>query len=233
MKVLVVNGSPRGRQGNTERILQPFLAGVVDAGAETEVIYLKEKKINHCLGCFSCWSKTPGVCVHQDDMPELLPKIMVADMLVYATPLYYYTMTGLMKNFIDRKLPLATLAIQEHDGRYTHNPRNAGYGSKQTVLISNCGFPGAYNFSGLVETFKVMTKGCLSAAILSAQGGIFGNGDFQEKLDPFFQGIRKAGQEVVEYGHITPETQAIIDQDIISPQVYIERVNSNWASMGG
>ncbi|HBE76313.1 MAG TPA: flavodoxin family protein, partial [Firmicutes bacterium] len=213
MKVLAINGSPRGREGNTERILQPFLEGTRDAGAKIETIYLKDKKINHCIGCFSCWTKTPGVCVHHDDMPELLEKALSADMLVYATPLYCFTVTGLMKDFMDRNIPLVTPAIQEQEGLYLHDPRRERKARKR-VLISNCGFPGPYNFSGLLETFKLMTRGELNAAILTTQGGILQEQEIlEEMLTPFFAAVRQSGKEVVELGKITAETQKIIDQD--------------------
>ena len=91
MKILAVNGSPRGPRGNTDCVLQPFLEGAREAGAETETVYLKDKQINTCLGCFTCWTKTPGVCVHKDDMPELLDKLREADIVVHATPLYVFT----------------------------------------------------------------------------------------------------------------------------------------------
>ena len=51
MKVLAINGSPKGNKGNTEHLLQAFLKGATDAGAETEVVYLKDKEIHHCIGC--------------------------------------------------------------------------------------------------------------------------------------------------------------------------------------
>ena len=72
MKVLAINGSPRGQFGNTEVLLKPFLEGCAEAGAEIETIYLKDKEIKHCIGCFTCWTKTPGKCIHKDDMEELL-----------------------------------------------------------------------------------------------------------------------------------------------------------------
>jgi hypothetical protein len=231
MKVLAINGSPKGKEGNTERILQPFLEGTQDADAETETIYLKDKKINHCLGCFSCWTKTPGVCVHHDDMPELLEKAFAADILVYATPLYCYTMTGLMKDFMDRNIPLVTPAIQEQQGRYLHDPRRERKIRKR-VLISNCGFPGSYNFSGLLETFKIMTRGDLNAAILKTQGGILKNSEANEILTPFFATVRRAGKEVVELGQITPETQKVIDQDFMDPGEYQQHANEHWKSVG-
>ena len=106
MKVLAINGSPRGENGNTEELLKPFLKGCEESDAEVEIVYLKDKDIKHCNGCFTCWTKTPGKCIHKDDMEELLNKISQADIMVYATPLYYFTVTGMMKDFMDRMLPL-------------------------------------------------------------------------------------------------------------------------------
>lgn len=234
MKVVAINGSPRGRDGNTQRILEPFLEGTRDAGADVETIYLKDKKINHCLGCFSCWVKTPGVCVHHDDMPEILEKVFAADMLVYATPLYCYSVTGMMKDFLDRNIPLLTPAIQLQDGRYCHDPRRERKIARKRVLISTCGFPGADNFSGLLETFKIMTREGLNAAILCSQGGALGNQDLQEQLQPYFGAVKKAGGEVVELGYIETETQSLLEQEFLDPQKYQHMANARWqTAMGG
>ena len=88
MKIIALNGSPRGHKGNTEVILKQFLKGCESAGAKTETIYLKDKNIKHCCGCFTCWEKTPGKCIYKDDMEDLLVKVSKADIIVYATPLY-------------------------------------------------------------------------------------------------------------------------------------------------
>ena len=107
MKILAIQGSPRPKAGsNTEILLQEFLKGARSAGAETETVYLTEKKIHPCVGCFTCWVKTPGVCVFKDDMPELLEKVRDCQVLVYAFPLYNYNMTALTKAFQERILPL-------------------------------------------------------------------------------------------------------------------------------
>jgi len=63
MKVLAINGSPRGEKSSTIHILNPLLEGMRKAGAETEVVHLCKLKIQHCLGCYVCWTKTPGKCV--------------------------------------------------------------------------------------------------------------------------------------------------------------------------
>ncbi|MEM3145872.1 MAG: flavodoxin family protein, partial [Thermoproteota archaeon] len=158
MKVLAINGSPRGENGNTDRILQAFLQGAREAGAEIETIYLRNLKINPCLGCFTCWTKTPGVCVHNDDMVQILPKIRRADIVVYATPLYVFTVSGLMKNFMDRLIPNVDPHIVKRGKHFIHPPRYSnGPRVQKIVLISNCGFPEPHHFSALIETFKRFT----------------------------------------------------------------------------
>jgi putative sterol carrier protein len=230
MKILAINGSPRGKKGNTDRILKPFLEGAREAGAETEVVYLKDKTINYCLGCFTCWTKTPGVCVHKDDMPELLEKIRQADTMVYATPLYVFTVTAQMKTFMDRHIPLIKPYILKRGDQLIHPPRYEARHDK-VVLISNCGFPERHHFSGLVETFRCFTSGLesgLTATILCAAGEMLRRPALQEGLRWYFEAARRAGREVVEQGHITPETQEVLDRLIVEPEVYAEMANAYW-----
>lgn len=233
MRILAINGSPKANNGNTECILEPFLKGAESAGAETETVYLANKNIKHCTGCYSCWTRTPGVCIHKDDMPELLGKIQQADVLVFASPLYYFNVTGLMKDFIDRMLPLVNPELESRGGRYIHSSRYKGTGIKKRVLISNCGFPGRYNFSGLLETFKVMTGGTLDAAILCTEGGVLGAGDdyIRGLLSGYFSSVKKAGRELVEHGSITRETQEVLDREFMDPEVYMENANMAWREM--
>ena len=89
MKVLALNSSPRGGgQSKTELMLNHLAEGMRAAGASVEVIALRIKNIKRCIGCYTCWTKTPGQCLHKDEMTsELFPKWLDADMVVYATPL--------------------------------------------------------------------------------------------------------------------------------------------------
>jgi multimeric flavodoxin WrbA len=90
VKGLALNSSPRaGVQSKTELMLNHLVQGMREAGAEVEAVDLHEKKIEYCIGCYTCWTKTPGRCLHKDDMStELFPKWLDADMAVYATPLF-------------------------------------------------------------------------------------------------------------------------------------------------
>lgn len=97
-KILLISGSPR--KGNTDFILNKIFK---DIKAEKEIIFLREKSIRHCLGCLSC--DKSNKCAVQDDMQEIYPKIMDADILVAGTPNYFDNVPGLMKDFIDRTNP--------------------------------------------------------------------------------------------------------------------------------
>jgi len=232
MKVLAFNGSPRGTHSNTDRILQPFLKGARDAGAETETIYLKDLNIRPCLGCFTCWMRTPGICTQKDDMSLLLEKMCHADIVVYATPLYVFTVSGLMKNFMDRTIPLADPHIIKQGKDYVHLPRYKD-AARRSVLISNCGFPERDNFSALVDMFHHFMNNHdsnLVAIILRPMGELLRQPDLQSFLSWYFQAAYQAGQELIKLGHITRETQAILDRDFMPIETYVTMANAWWDS---
>ena len=108
MKVLAVNSSARtGSESKTEIMLNALVDGMREAGAEVEIVNLKDKKVRVCVGCYTCWTKTPGKCIHQDDMSkELFPKWIESDLCIYATPLFHHTVNATMKTFIERTLPM-------------------------------------------------------------------------------------------------------------------------------
>ena len=102
-KVLILSTSPR-RGSNSEALAEAFAGGAREAGHEVELIALRGKELRFCLGCFAC--QKSGRCVIKDDMQEIVPKMEQADVLVFATPIYYYEMSGQMKTLLDRGNPL-------------------------------------------------------------------------------------------------------------------------------
>lgn len=122
-KVLVISASPR-RRGNSDYLCDQFILGAQEAGHEVEKIFFHDKKINYCLGCEKCYQS--GKCVQKDDMAEVLDKMVEADVLVFGTPVYFYTMDAQLKTLIDRTVPrytklkgkaylIATLADEDKD----------------------------------------------------------------------------------------------------------------------
>ena len=102
-RVVIISTSPR-HSSNSHALAEAFEKGAREAGNETELISLRGKKIAFCLGCFKCQEK--GECVIRDDAVEIEKKVLDADVVVWATPIYYYEMSGQMKTLIDRLNPL-------------------------------------------------------------------------------------------------------------------------------
>lgn len=102
-KVLIISTSPR-KNGNSETLADAFLKGVIDGGNTAEKISLYDKTISFCKGCLAC-QKTKR-CVIHDDADTIAQKMLTADVLVFATPIYYYEMSGQMKTMLDRANPL-------------------------------------------------------------------------------------------------------------------------------
>lgn len=101
--VLIISTSLRGGS-NSELLAKECAKGAGEAGNHVELLSLKGKKIQYCIGCLACL-KT-GKCIQNDDAPEIMEKLRQADVLVFATPIYYYEMSGQMKTLLDRMNPL-------------------------------------------------------------------------------------------------------------------------------
>lgn len=235
MNVIAINGSPRGIDGNTDILVQAFLAGVREAGGQTETVYLNGKTIRYCTGCFACWTKTPGICIHEDDMPELLNRMRATDVVVIASPLYGNMVTGQMKTFLDRTLPLSNPAIVEVGDEYLHPPRY-GDGVFRLVLISNAGFPQTHHFEGLKKTFEISTSGPrakLAGMICCAPGPMLSVLGMEDQVRWYLDAVIQAGTEVVERGHISSETQALLDRPLSDkPGAYAALINAHWQRSG-
>lgn len=104
-KVLIISGSPR-KNGNSDILCDEFEKGASEAGHQVEKIRLQEKKIGYCMACYYC--KNTKECMQKDDMTEIIAKLIGADVIVLATPVYFYSMDGQLKTMIDRVLPRYT-----------------------------------------------------------------------------------------------------------------------------
>jgi len=99
-KILILEGSPR-RNGNSVILSDEFTRGAEEVGCSVERIRISGKKVSGCLGCNACY-RNSGVCVQKDDMAEIREKMLAADVIVLASPIYFYSMTAQMKAVIDR-----------------------------------------------------------------------------------------------------------------------------------
>lgn len=99
--VLILSGSPR-KGGNSDLLCDAFLKGAADAGNKVEKVFVRDKKIGYCNACYAC--RGTGICAIRDDMAEVLEKMHWADVIVMASPVYFYSIDAQMKALIDRTL---------------------------------------------------------------------------------------------------------------------------------
>jgi multimeric flavodoxin WrbA len=232
MKVMVFNGSPRAEKGNTHFMVEAFLKGAQEAGAETENIFLAKQKIKPCTGCFCCWVKTPGECVIKDDMAVLRSKYMASDIIVFATPLYVDNVTGIMKNFMDRLVPLADPYFEkDENGQYRHIK---GFDKVQKIaVISNCGFPEQEHFQVLRLLFRRIARNFHSeviAEIYRGAGQILQVDHLMLKplIWKYKKLLEKAGKEVVQNMRLSETTREELEQPIIPHDLYMKGANKEW-----
>jgi multimeric flavodoxin WrbA len=153
-KILVLSSSPR-KGGNSDLLCDQFMLGAQEAGHLAEKIFLKDVKINSCTGCGVCFEGR-NRCPQKDDMPEVLDKLVAADVIVMATPVYFYTMCGQMKTLIDRTC-----------SRYTEIKNKAFY------FITTAAVADKKLLERTVEEFRGFTD-CLDGA--KEKGVIYGTG---------------------------------------------------------
>ena len=227
MKVLALNSSPRSsEQSRTEMMLNYLVEGMRDAGAEVEIVNLREKKVKYCIGCFTCWSKTPGECIHKDDMTqELLPKWRSSEMVIYASPLYHYTINAEMKAFIERTLPLVEPFVELREGRSTHPLRQSLPGA---VVLSVAGFPEMSVFDQLSHylNFLFGRHFNLLAEIYRPAAETLSR--MEDKKEEIFDATIQAGRELVNSKRVATETLNRIQQPIIDSSTFAKITNVFW-----
>jgi multimeric flavodoxin WrbA len=229
MKILALNSSPRGEgESKTELMLTHLVNGMQEAGAQVEVVDLRKKTVKNCIGCYTCWTKTPGVCVHNDDMSnELFPGWLESDLVIYATPLYNYTVNATMKAFMERTLPFLQPFIAQKEGRATHPLRHQ---PPKAVLLSVAGFPEdeVFNLLSSWVNFVYGRHGLLVAEIYRPAAEMMAGIGFKERRNEILEATVQAGRELVESKKISPETLARIKQPVTDFQSFAQIANLMW-----
>jgi len=228
MKVLVINGSPRGEKSSTMHMTRAFLEGA--GWTDAEVIDICKANIKGCNGCFSCWEKTPGKCVIDDDMKDFLQKFVESDVVITSFPLYSCYYPGQLKIFMDRLIPLS-LPFMDKDAESGGHPTRHDLSKVRQFFISGCGFWTAEgNYDAIIKLFE---RGNPSVnyrdfCIFSGQGELFNVAEASEHTKPYLDAIRKAGSEFAKDGKVGAETQTILSQPIFPREVYEKFADGSW-----
>jgi len=224
MKTLIVNGSPHTERGTHVTLIEALERGLTKEGSEVVKRSVYSHDINPCLGCFSCWRGTPGVCSQRDDMDALLPLVGETDLLVLATPVYVDGMTGPMKTFLDRLIPLLMGRVEIRDGHIRHLVRE-GVKRGRVALISGSGFSELDNFDPLVAHVKAATKNLgreyAGEVLVPSAWYLGGSDDIRETV---LGNIESAGAHLVTEGKIPGEISSQIHA-MVSRDDVVEKLN--------
>ncbi len=228
MKILAINASHRGENGHTRFLLDKLLRGAVEAGAECETITLAKLKINRCLACGHCHSDDHSLqCIFgdKDDVKAVFQKMAGADILIYATPVYVFGMSGLLKTFIDRMNATGNTGDlrMSKKGLMFHHIDHA-ICSKPFVVLVCCDNVEAETPKNVLSYFRIFSRfmDAPQVGVLVRNGGrLSGYGTDPEgarrfpKIPEVYAAYQQAGRELAREGRIRHETQRRANQEII------------------
>ncbi len=176
-KVLILSGSPR-KGGNSDTLCDQFMKGAQDAGHEVEKIFVAGKRICYCIACYYC-THHGGKCCIQDDMGEILQKMLEADVIVLSSPVYFYSISAQLKALIDRTVA-RWLEIKDKEFYYIMTA------AEDSDTVMNC----------TLECFRGLAA-CLEGSV--EKGVIYGKGVYErgEILNtPYMQEAYEMGKTV-------------------------------------
>ena len=227
MNVLAINSSPNKGKGNTAVILDPFLEGIKEGGAEVEIYYTDDLNIQPCKGEVSCWMKTPGKCILNDDMSWLAPKAIKADILVLATPVYCDGINTYMQMFLERLLPRAMPSIELREGHTRHPHREITQG--KIALVSSCGLWELDNFDSMLSHIKAY---CRNADLEFAGALLRPHALFLKRMleqgapvKDVIETARESGRHLIKYGKISPGMQDTVSRPLVSKDMFMQIFN--------
>lgn len=236
MNILVINGSPKGKNSNSIRLANAFVKGFTDKQTEqnletnVEQLDICKMHIESCKGCFACWRATPGQCCIKDDMAKVIEKELWADLIIYSFPLYYFNVPGSLKNMIDRQLPMVLPFMSERSDGVGSGSHEARYdmSGKKYVLISTCGFYSAKgNYDSVRHMFNHICGKDNYETIFCGQGELFSIKELSSRTDEYLDVVELAGREYCS-GSITNETKEKLTELLFPKETFEQMADASW-----
>lgn len=227
MRIVAINSSHRGDKGFSRFFIDRTVQGATDAGADCEVITLAKLKINRCLSCYRCQTGEPHlVCVYndRDDVRMIFDKMSGADVIIFATPVYLMSMTGLLKTLLDRMYSTMDIKAARLSSGLIHHHVNPAIASKPFVTLVVCGNLENESWKNVTSYFRTYAKlmearqvGVLvrNASTLFDNAHNPGLGKKFPKIFEVCQAYEQAGYELATLGYIRKSTQRQANQEVV------------------
>ena len=243
--IVVFDGGYRSNKNSkTSFMVNHFIDGAKEVGANVEYFKLKDYNIKECTGCYTCWTKSPGKCIFDnkkvgDDMAMLRQKYREADLVVFASPLYIFNVSGILKTFMDRLLPvLQPYMLLNDNGNIMHPDRFPEKGEQGFIIFSAAGFPDvAHNFDGLTGMFRAWNTHNENTHLM----GEFYMPASEMIVQPVYEARKEliknlcieAGKQIVTKGFIDKEIMNKIQDPLVSKETFQQQADAFWESLDG
>lgn len=237
MNVLLINGSPKGKNSNSLKLAYSFIEGLKSEYANNgkvisiEELHVASMNIDACKGCFTCWKKTPGICCIKDDMKTVIDKQLEADIILWSFPLYYFSVPGILKNLIDRQLPMSLPFMSSREDGYGSGSHDSRYNmeGKRHVLISTCGFYSAEgNYDSVLRMFDHFLGKGNYETVFCGQGELFRVKELSARTEEYLDAVKVAGAEYAETGMISAKTDAVLRTLLYPRDVFEKMADASW-----
>lgn len=237
MKILLINGSPKGKRSNSLKLAYSFIEGFKNGCTNDEEslsideLHVASMNIAACKGCFACWQKTPGICCIKDDMQTVIEKLIDADLILWSFPLYYFNVPAILKNLIDRQLPMSLPFMSSKQDGYGSGSDDSRYDmeGKRHVLISTCGFYSAVgNYDSVLRMFDHFLGKGNYTTIFCGQGELFRVKELSARTDEYLSTVKCAGSEYAMTGTISEKTDTILHTLLYPRDVFEKMADASW-----
>ena len=171
MNIAILNGNPNAENADFDTRVSKIAEGLEVAGGRVTTHLLRDRDVRMCKGCFGCWHRTPGECVHRDDTPLILKTVINADFVLLASPVSIGFVSPLLKTAIDKFLPLIHpyVFIKNNEMRHLRRyPRYPDWGvlleksgdtdDDDIAIITECMRRGTLNFHSSLRFSKLVTE---------------------------------------------------------------------------
>lgn len=227
-KILLLNGSPKGKNSCTLKLTNAFLKGFNrNNDYEIDEVICNRLHISDCSGCFYCWKNEEGTCSIKDDMQELFQKYISADIVIWSFPNYFYGMPAAAKRIMDRLLPIFYQNLASDNGTTTYHLRRHSLEHQKYILFCSCGlYNTQMNTEGIQAQFR-MLYGDACDMLFCAQSQLLSNQYMDYCTEPYLQALEAEGKKYAQAFHFSDELKAMFSKPFLPLDDFLSFVDAS------
>ena len=227
-KILLLNGSPKGKNSCTYKLTSAFLQGFNHRDEyEIEEVFCSKLRISDCTGCFYCWRNEAGTCMLKDDMTELFQKYISADLVIWSFPNYFYGMPASIKRVMDRLLPIYYQNLATADGNTTYHLHRHDLRHQKYLLFCSCGLYNTQrNTEGIRAQFE-MLYGDACDMLFCSQSQLLSSQFMDYCTQPYLQALETEGKRYAETYRFTDGIRELFSKPFLPMQDFLSFVDAS------